>query len=108
VGEQPEGFEGDQGQGLTDSINGLKTAGDDLKGAMQAKLGELEPLTLPTNVGTVSAWNVTLPGPLAAYAFTVDLAPFATPISIMRALLLMGVLIAAWFISVGVIRRGIG
>lgn len=108
TGDQPTGSDGNQSSDIQGAADGLKTSADNLKNTGIGKIGELQALNLPTSIGQKSTWNITLPGPLASHPFVVDMAAYSGTIGALRALCLMGVFIAAWFVSVNIIRSGIG
>lgn len=104
TGDQPDAIANDQTSDVADvlgdaqdSYNGATTAG-------KTKLGQLQPLTMPTGITTKTSWSITLP---ILGAMVVDISPYQTVITLMRSLLLMVLLIGAWFASVRIIRSGI-
>jgi hypothetical protein len=73
-------------------------------GAGQQKLLGLEKLTVPAVSGSKTSWSVTLP---KLGSFNVSIAPYATQLALMRLLLLIFLIIGAWFASVKIIRSAI-
>jgi hypothetical protein len=105
TGAQPSPIANDQRGNLTTAINNAKNSFGNTKQAGWDKIASIQPLNLPTSgIGTKTSWGVTLP---VLGAFTVDISPYQTWITLLRALLLIVMLIATWFITVKIIRSAI-
>jgi hypothetical protein len=91
-------------QNLSDKMGQAQVKYDAAVSTGKTKLESIQPLNLPTSLGTKTSFAMTLP---KLGAITIDLSPYQSTISIMRSLLLMVMLIGAWFASVRIIRSGI-
>jgi hypothetical protein len=105
TGENPvNGSANTAKQNLSDKIGQTQVKYDAAIATGQSKLESIQPLNLPTSLGTKTSFSMTLP---KLGAITIDLAPYQSTISLTRALLLMVMLIGAWFSSISIIRSGI-
>ncbi len=69
------------------------------------KIASIQSVNLPTtNVGNKKQWGVTLP---VLGTMTVNIEPYMTTINLMRSLVLMIMLVGAWFATIKIIRSGI-
>jgi hypothetical protein len=66
---------------------------------------QLDPLQLPSGLGTVSTIAGTVP--LIDYNFQIDLTQYASPIAIVRGMLLLASMLAAFVAGLRIIRKGV-
>jgi hypothetical protein len=89
---------------LGDNLIKGQVAYDNTISSGKTKLASIQPLTVPVVSGSKTSWAITLP---KLGAFTVDISPYQTVITIMRSLLLMMLIMGTWFSTVKIIRSGI-
>jgi hypothetical protein len=105
TGSQPVAIANDQSATIQQSINDGRAKHTEAVSSGTGKLSSLQPLQLSTaGISNKMSWTITLP---KLGSFVIDISPYASVISIMRALLLMVLLIGAWFSSVKIIRSAI-
>jgi hypothetical protein len=96
--------EDDAKHNLSDKATRTQVSYDGTLKDGKEKLASIQPLNMPTVSGQKTSWGVSLP---VLGALTIDISPYMTVIGIMRAVLLMVMLIGAWFASIKIIRSGI-
>lgn len=104
TGPQPDAIANNSGVDLPQKFDAAQRKLDESVSAGKSKLNSITPLSLPTVGATKCEWNVTLP---VLGSFVVTICPYVTIAGYMRALLLMVLLIGAWFTSIRIIRAGI-
>ncbi len=105
TGFQPAAIANDQSSAVQQSLDSGRAKHSEAVASGSSKLGSLQTLQLSTGgITNKMSWAVTLP---KLGSFTIDVSPYSSTISIMRALLLMILLIGAWFSTVKIIRSAI-
>jgi hypothetical protein len=106
VGTQPSGVTSNVGNtALNTSMGNANTRFTESSSNAVSKIESIQPLALPTTaLGNKMTWALTLP---MLGALTIDLTPYQATITLMRSLLLMVMMIGAWFATIKIIRSGI-
>jgi hypothetical protein len=104
LGGQPDEIANDPKGDTKSKLAAGNSALVNTKTGAVGKIAGIQTVAPPTVTGNKTSWAVTLP---KLGSFTVDISPYMTTITIMRSLLLMMMLIAAWFASIKIIRSSI-
>jgi hypothetical protein len=104
TGDQPAAIANDQSSTIQESLDAGRAKHGEAVSSGKGKLESLQPLQLPQGISNKYSWAITLP---KLGSFVIDISPYASIISIMRALLLMVLLIGVWFSTVKIIRSAI-
>jgi hypothetical protein len=104
TGLQPSAITNDQTSTIQQSLDTGRAKHGEAVSSGTGKLESLQPLQLPSGISNKMSWSIALP---KLGSFVIDISPYASIISIMRALLLMVLLIGVWFSTVKIIRSAI-